>query len=86
MMGSDLALFIALSLGYALCVLAKKQDGLLKTIGYTLGIAIIVLSLVGAVLMAQVKSSCMGMGKMGKSPCCMKMGGMKGKPCPMVKH
>lgn len=38
-------LFLSLGVGYALCVLAKKQEGLLKTLGYTLGISILVLSL-----------------------------------------
>jgi ABC-type nickel/cobalt efflux system permease component RcnA len=41
-----LALFISLAIGYVLCVLANKQQkGLLQTVGYTLGIAIIVMSL-----------------------------------------
>jgi len=63
-------MFLSLSLGYALCVIAKKQDGLLKTVGNTLGIGIIVISLTMGLLAAQYKSCMMGkicgMGKMGK--------------------
>jgi glucose-1-phosphatase len=46
MMKGVLALFISLALGYSLCVLANKQKGVLRTVGYTLGTAMIVLSLV----------------------------------------
>lgn len=35
---------IALALGYIVCLLAKKEKGLLKTTGYTIGIAIIAIS------------------------------------------
>ena len=38
-MNGILALF-ALALGYIVCSLAKKEKGLLKTTGYTIGIAI----------------------------------------------
>ena len=45
-MKGALALFMSLAIGYALCILANKQKkGLLQTVGYTLGTAIIVLSL-----------------------------------------
>ncbi len=40
------ALFMSLAIGYVLCILANKQKkGLLQTLGYTLGAAIIVMSL-----------------------------------------
>ena len=46
MMKGALALFMSLAIGYVLCILADKQKkGLLQTVGYTLGTAIIVLSL-----------------------------------------
>jgi hypothetical protein len=57
-------LFISLGIGYILCVLAEKQEGLLRTLGYTLGIAIIALSLMvsavesSAKLISPDKSSC----------------------------
>lgn len=35
---------IALALGYIVCLLAKKEKDLLKTAGYTIGIAIIAIS------------------------------------------
>ena len=60
-------LFVSLGIGYVLCVLAEKQKGILKTLGYTLGIAIMALSLMASA----VESS----GKMmpdGKSFCGMK--------------
>jgi len=51
MMKGALALFISLAIGYALCILANKQKkGLLQTVGYTLGTAIITLSLLYSVL------------------------------------
>lgn len=51
MMKGALALFMSLAIGYVLCVLANKQKkGLLQTVGYTLGTAIIVLSLLYSVL------------------------------------
>lgn len=62
-----LTLFLSLSLGYVLCILAKKQDGLLKTVGYTLGISIIALTLIAGVIGSEGKCGMMG----GKSPCHM---------------
>ena len=51
MMKGALVLFISLAIGYVLCILANKQKkGLLQTVGYTLGTAIIVLSLLYSVL------------------------------------
>ena len=51
MMKGALALFMSLAIGYVLCILASKQKkGLLQTIGYTLGTAIIVLSLLYSAL------------------------------------
>lgn len=70
-------LFLSLGLGYILCVAAKKQEGILKTLGYTLGISILVLSLVYGLLAADVIYCLTG-----------KMGGLYGpmwKKCPMIK-
>ena len=51
MMKGALVLFMSLAIGYVLCVLANKQKkGLLQTVGYTLGTAIIALSLLYSVL------------------------------------
>ncbi len=51
MMKGALALFMSLAIGYILCVLANKQKkGLLQTVGYTFGTAIIVLSLLYSAL------------------------------------
>ena len=51
MMKGALALFISLAIGYVLCILADKQKkGLLQTVGYTLGAAIMVLSLLYSAL------------------------------------
>jgi len=78
MMYSGFKLFLSLGLGYVLCVLASKQKNVLKTLGYTIGVAIIVLSLLYA-LLASSMGCCRGMCKMGK------MGGMGKKACPMMK-
>lgn len=48
-------LFMSLGIGYCLCVLADKQKGLLRTLGYTLGIAIIALSLMASAVESSVK-------------------------------
>jgi hypothetical protein len=62
MMRGALVLFVSLAIGYVLCVLANKQKkGLLQTVGYTLGTAIMVLSLLYSVL-----DSCPMMSKHGK--------------------
>ena len=70
--------FMSLALGYILCVIAKKQTSILKTLGYTLGISIMVLTFAYALVAAQV-SSCFG----GK-PC--PMGGKMMKCMTMMKH
>jgi hypothetical protein len=71
-------LFMSLGIGYGLCVVAKKQGGLLKTVGYTLGIAILVLSLVYGLLASELASQCFGMKA--------RMGGFgKKMSCPMYK-
>ncbi|MBI5123910.1 MAG: hypothetical protein HZA72_00650 [Candidatus Omnitrophica bacterium] len=58
MMKGMTALFMSLAIGYILCILAKKQEGLLKTVGYVLGIAILVISLLcGAI--GSITSHCM---------------------------
>lgn len=49
------SLFVSLGLGYVLCVLAKKQEKILKSVGYTLGISIIVISLLTALAMSDTK-------------------------------
>ena len=70
--------FLSLMLGYIMCVIAKKQTSVLKTLGYTLGIAMIVLTFLYALSVSQGYYS-------GKGP-----GGMMGckmmKCMPMVKH
>lgn len=53
-------LFISLGLGYVLCVLAKRQEGILKTLGYALGISILVLSLLYGLEAAYLKYSLEG--------------------------
>ena len=67
--------FLSLALGYILCVIAKKQTSILKTVGYTFGISVIALTLLSALMMS--RSSCMN--KM----LCGNMGKMN---CPMMRH
>lgn len=62
-------LFLSLALGYILCVIAKKQEGLLKAVGNALGVAIIAITLILGLLSAQLK--CGALGKLcasGKMP------------------
>ncbi len=38
-------ILMSLALGYVICVVAKKQEGILKSLGYAIGISILVLTL-----------------------------------------
>jgi hypothetical protein len=49
-----LVMYLSLGLGYMICVIAKKQEGVVKTLGYTLGIAMIVLTLVSGVMESRI--------------------------------
>ena len=61
--------FLSLGLGYVLCILAKKEKSVLKTLGYTLGIATIVMTLLSALMVSQ--NACMGKMTYGKAGCLM---------------
>ncbi|MDP3730242.1 MAG: hypothetical protein Q8R14_01800 [Candidatus Omnitrophota bacterium] len=51
MMKGALVLFVSLAIGYGICIVANKQKkGLLQTVGYTLGAAIITLSFLYSVV------------------------------------
>lgn len=69
--------FLSLALGYILCVVARKQVSVLKTVGYTLGIAIMILTFTYALIAAHTTAPLMK----HKYGMCDKMHGMK-----MVKH
>ena len=79
MMYGAFMLFLSLGLGYVLCVLAAREKGVLKTVGYTLGIAILVLTLLYGV-MASYGEKVGGMWKKGG------MCGMKGGHGHMMKR
>jgi len=89
MMYSETTLFISLGLGYALCVLAKKQSGALKTLGYTLGAGILAFSLVSAVIVSTAGhcgyGRMYGKGNMSKMRKMDKMRKMGKKGCPIMK-
>ena len=72
---------LALTLGYILCVIAKKQEGILKSLGYTLGIATMVLAVLYALMLSATSCSMM----CGKS-CMMQGGMMKGGHHQMMKR
>lgn len=67
------ALYLSLAMGYLFCVVAKKQEGVLKTVGYTIGIAILIITLLSSAALSQpgLDQMC---GKMTKM-CCGMMGG-----------
>lgn len=50
-------LFLSISLGYIVCVVAEKQKNILRTVGFTLGVAIIVLSLLYGVFDNELRLS-----------------------------
>jgi len=58
-----LALFIALGLSYIVFMLAKKEKTVLQTLGYAIGMAIFLLSIIYAGAASQ-KSACMMQKKM----------------------
>ena len=68
-------LYLSLALGYGLCVVANKQKGILKTLGYTIGVATLVLSLLSGIIVSgencpMMKKMC---GMKMKSGCCSMM-------------
>lgn len=81
--GGMFTMYLSLALGYILCILAKKQEGVLKTLGYALGIAILVITLISGII-----SSCYFYSK-GRCPiakmCCMGMMDKDMRGCPMMK-
>jgi hypothetical protein len=64
---SGAVLLLALAAGYLVCTVAKKEQGTSKTVGYIIGVAIIVVAgaliLNGLVVHARIyhKMKCMGM-------------------------
>lgn len=69
-------LFLSLTMGYVLCVLANKEKGTLRAVGYALGISVIAFTLI-----AGLASSCMNGKCMPKKFMC----GMMEKPGMMKK-
>jgi hypothetical protein len=78
MMCSAFMLFASLGIGYLLCILAKKEKGSIRVLGFSLGISIIVLSLVYGLIGTYAKQ-CFVTGGKGK------IYGKMMKNCPMVK-
>ena len=75
-------MFLSLGLGYVLCVLANKEKGVMKTLGFTLGISMLVLSLAYGFMESQSKCGMMD----GKCPMCNMCHGPMMKHHPMMKH
>ncbi len=73
-------MFLSLALGYVLCVLAKKEKSLLKTVGYALGISILVLTLAYGLITSYSKCILSCKDKMMSKVC-----GVMSGPCPMMK-
>jgi len=76
------AVLLSLVLGYLLCVVANKQEKILKTLGYTIGISIMVIGILYGLMM----SNCQMPGKM--CAMCGKAKMMKhcAMPSPMMKR
>ncbi|MDP2912694.1 MAG: hypothetical protein Q8N91_01635 [Candidatus Omnitrophota bacterium] len=55
-------LLITVALGYVLCVIGKKQEGILKLLGYALGVFILGISLIAGLI-----KSCTDWCPMGKA-------------------
>jgi hypothetical protein len=78
-LGFIFKLFVLLALGYTVCVLANRQQGMLKAVGTGLGIGIMLISLAyGLYASSAGPGMChKGFGKYGK------MAKMHGKPWKM---
>ena len=44
-MQGTFTLFILLGLSHVLCILAKKEEGIVRTVGYTLAVCLVILSM-----------------------------------------
>lgn len=75
-------LFLALSLGYVLCVIAKKQEGLLKTLGYGLGLGILLVTLIYGLFTPEASQRWYKMGK----KCGIVCGSSMSKASPQMKR
>jgi len=60
LMKGMMMLFVSLVLGYGLLVVAKKQEGILKSLGYILGIAIMIIAILFSILSAPAKCHMVG--------------------------
>ena len=69
--------FLSLALGYILCIVAKKQTSVLKTLGYTLGIAIMIMTFLYALVSSHISTN-------WKDGGCMS--GKMMRSMPMMKH
>ena len=72
-MRNMILIYLSLGVGYALCVVAKKQDGMLKTVGYTIGITVISLTLLFGALLSYPYLDVMC--SKGVKACCTLMSG-----------
>lgn len=50
--GGIFKLFLSFALGYVVCILARRESGVLKTLGYTIGISILIFSLLYALFIS----------------------------------
>lgn len=73
-------MFVSLALGYVLCVLAKREKGALKSLGYALGISVLVLTLAGGLVSSYSKCIQICKDKHMSKAC-----GVMSGPCPMMK-
>ena len=62
-------LFMSLALGYVMCILARKEKSMLKTVGYTLGICIIAMTLLYGFFASQMYCSNLMTGKAARVNC-----------------
>jgi len=53
------ALFLSLGVGYVICILANKEKGTLKTVGYAIGISAIAFTLIAGLVSNCMRGTCM---------------------------
>ena len=49
-------LFILLGLSHVLCILAKKEEGIVRTVGYTLAVCLVILSILFVIVETEAGS------------------------------
>lgn len=62
-MQGTFTLFILLGLSHVLCILAKKEEGIVRTVGYTLAVCLVILSVLFIIIETDAGGSSLAIDK-----------------------